>query len=61
MHAANAGSIDILDLLREQGEVLDAELLTDALNNAGASGQLQAAQWLRQHGAEWPVVLGYQE
>eukprot|EP00953_Heterococcus_sp_UTEX-ZZ885_P007407 4491-Heterococcus_DN1.PRE.2 len=60
-HAANNGSIDILDYVTEQGEVLDAELLTKALNNACASGQLQAAQWLRQRGAEWPAVLGYDE
>jgi hypothetical protein len=37
--------------------VLSAELLTSALNAAGAGGRLQVAQWLRQHGAEWPIVL----
>jgi hypothetical protein len=41
----------------KQGEVLDAELLTDALNTAGAGNKLQAAQWLRQLGAQWPAVL----
>jgi hypothetical protein len=61
MRVANAGFIDILDYVIEQGEVLDAELLADALNDAGCGSQLQAAQWLRQHGAEWPTVLGFDE
>jgi hypothetical protein len=34
-----------------------AEQLTAALNHAGLFNQLRAAQWLRQHGAEWPAVL----
>jgi hypothetical protein len=49
--------MDILDFILEQGEVLDAELLTNALAWAGAFNQRQAAQWLRQHGAAWPAVL----
>jgi hypothetical protein len=61
MRAADSGYIDILDFVIEQGEVIDAELLTDALNMAGAGNQLHAAQWLRQHGAEWPTELGYDE
>jgi hypothetical protein len=55
--AAYFGYTSILDYLEEQGEVLDAELLTDALYKAGSGNELQVAQWLRQRGAEWPAVL----
>jgi Ankyrin repeats (3 copies) len=51
----------ILEYILEQGEVLDAQLLAIAMNHAGCGGQLQAAQWLRQHGARWPDLLGYDE
>jgi hypothetical protein len=57
--AARAGATAILDCVLEQGEVLDAELLTDALDHAAVFDHLQAAQWLRAHGAEWPPVLGW--
>ena len=56
-NAAASEFIDMLDYVIEQGEVLDAELLTRALNTAGSRNRLQAAQWLRQHGAQWPAVL----
>eukprot|EP00953_Heterococcus_sp_UTEX-ZZ885_P021905 12184-Heterococcus_DN1.PRE.2 len=59
--AADRGFTDALDYVLQQGEVLDAELVTAALNRAGTAGKLQVAQWLRQHGAEWPAVLGYTE
>jgi hypothetical protein len=59
--AAQMGGTDALDYIIEQGEVLDAELLTTALNAAGPYNRLQAAQWLRQHGAEWPDVLSYNQ
>jgi uncharacterized metal-binding protein len=59
--AAYYGFPAILDCVIEQGEVLDAELLTEALNGAGAYGKLQAAQWLKEHGAEWPVVLKHSD
>jgi hypothetical protein len=39
---------------------MDLELLKDALIRAGAYNKLLAAQWLRQHGAEWPTLLQYQ-
>jgi hypothetical protein len=48
--AARHGHVNIIDevqhidFVNEVGEVLGAELLTDALNCAGAFGQLQAAQ-----------------
>jgi hypothetical protein len=57
--AARNGCTDVLNFVIEQGEVLDAELLTDALQSAGVNDQLQAAQWLRQRGAQWPDVLSY--
>eukprot|EP00953_Heterococcus_sp_UTEX-ZZ885_P009330 5509-Heterococcus_DN1.PRE.2 len=59
--AATNGFTDILDYLINDGEALDADLLTDALNGAGSHSKLQAAQWLRQHGAQWPAVLTYGE
>ena len=42
----------------EQGAVLSTALVSRGLDNAGASNDLQAAQWFRQHGAQWPAVLG---
>jgi hypothetical protein len=60
MFAAHEGCTEILDYVVEQGEVLDAALLTRALNCAGAHSKLEAAQWLRQHGAQWPAVLRYE-
>jgi hypothetical protein len=58
MGVARYGCTDILDFVIEQGEVLDAELLTELLNDAGKFGQLPVVQWLRQHGAAWPTALG---
>jgi hypothetical protein len=55
--AACHGHISVLDYV-VQGEVLSAEVLTKALNCTGAFEQVQAAQWLRQHGAQWPALLG---
>jgi hypothetical protein len=57
MSAAITDRVEVLDYYIEQGEVLSAEQLTAALNHAGLFNQLRAAQWLRQHGAEWPSVL----
>jgi hypothetical protein len=57
-NAAANGFPDIFDYIIERGEALDAALLTDALNWAGAYNQLRAAQWLRQHEANWPAMLG---
>jgi hypothetical protein len=59
--AATAGFTNVLDYLIQQGAVLSAKVLRDALNAAGTAGALHAAQWLRQHGAQWPAVLGYDE
>jgi hypothetical protein len=55
--AAYFGYTGILDYLEEQGEVLDAQLLTDALYKAGSGNELQVVQWWRQRGAQWPAVL----
>jgi hypothetical protein len=57
--AACRGSIAILEYVAAQGEVLDAEQRLGAMNGAATYNQLQAAQWLRQQGAQWPAVLGY--
>jgi hypothetical protein len=45
--------------LQQQSEGVEwnAKLMTDMLNNAGASNKLAAAKWLRQQGAEWPDRL----
>jgi hypothetical protein len=59
--AARHDYTNILDYVVEHGEVLSAELLTTELNTAGASGLLYTAQWLRQHGAQWPAVLSVGE
>jgi hypothetical protein len=56
--AARFGVSRIFDYVLEQGDVLSAELLTEALNCAGVHSHLQSAQWLRAHGAQWPAVLG---
>jgi hypothetical protein len=61
MSAARCGYTNVLEYVIEQGEVLGAELLTEALNCAGAHNQLRAAQWLRQHGAQWPAALSHVE
>jgi ankyrin repeat protein len=57
MIAAAYGFSDIFDYIIEQGEMLNAELLTNALSTADAGNNLQAVQWLRQRGAQWPAVL----
>jgi hypothetical protein len=50
--AACSGSTDILDYVTEQGEVLDADLLTVALGLADRCKEPRAVEWLRQHGAQ---------
>jgi hypothetical protein len=55
--AAGCGYTHVLDYVIEQGEVLNAELLADALHRASTYGQPQAAQWLREHGAQEPDNL----
>jgi hypothetical protein len=43
--AAGYGHTSILDYIVQQGEVLSAELLTDALNHADLRNKLAVAQW----------------
>jgi hypothetical protein len=57
VRAVQHDNTNFLEYLVEQGEVLDAKLMTKALNLAGACNKLLAAQWLRQRGAQWPAVL----
>jgi hypothetical protein len=47
--AACNGFIDILDYVIEQGEVLDAEVLAQAVTFADFCNQPQAAEWLQRH------------
>jgi hypothetical protein len=58
-NAACFNYTDMIDFVMEQGEALSSELLTRALHAAGTRCQLQAAQSLKQHGAEWPAVLSH--
>jgi hypothetical protein len=55
------GYTDIFDYIIEQGEVLSEWELAYCLNRAGSRGKMDTAQWLRQHGAAWPDVLGLSE
>jgi hypothetical protein len=48
MYAAYNGSTDILDFVIEQGEVLDAQLLSCALRDAVSHNQQEAVHWLKQ-------------
>jgi hypothetical protein len=61
MHVAHTAHTCILDFVIQRGEVLDAQLLTDALNCAGGYRQLAVAQWFRQHRAQWSAVLRHLE
>jgi hypothetical protein len=46
------GSTDILDYVTERGEVIDADLLTEALAFADKYNQQQVVEWLERHGAQ---------
>jgi hypothetical protein len=51
-------STELLQLLHEQGLLSSTAQLTRLLRAAAASNSnLAAAQWLKQHGAEWPTKL----
>jgi hypothetical protein len=52
--------LSVLQYLLEQGLLGDAQLLTLMLQQAGCEGNVAAAQWLRQQGAQWPAVLYFQ-
>jgi hypothetical protein len=60
--AASENCPKVIYYIMHQADVLiDAELLTKALNYAGVRSQLQAALALVIHGAQWPAVLGHHE
>jgi hypothetical protein len=62
-NAAIRGCIDTIELVLQLHSTslseLSASQLTQVLNAAGTFGQLAAAKWLRQQGADWPVLLEY--
>jgi Ankyrin repeats (3 copies) len=55
--AAKGGSIAILEYLQQQGLLSTAAQLTETLQSARKSHQMDAAKWLQQQGAPWPTVL----
>jgi hypothetical protein len=52
-----ASTADELEWLAEHSPLPSPSELTQFLNNAGNANQLQAAQWYKQRGAEWPAAL----
>eukprot|EP00953_Heterococcus_sp_UTEX-ZZ885_P039251 20122-Heterococcus_DN1.PRE.3 len=58
--AGTGGSIEAMRYVLHEAALATPELLTEMLNAAGAHEQLEAAQWLRQQGAEWPRVLQHE-
>jgi hypothetical protein len=55
--AAFGGSTDVLQCLLDASLLTLPSQFTEMLHWAGEFSNLAAAQWLREHGAEWPVVL----
>jgi hypothetical protein len=55
--AAQGGNVQILQYLVEQGIEVSQPMLNGMLLCFGVKGKLETAQWLREHGAEWPKVL----
>jgi hypothetical protein len=51
------GKVDIISILHEQEAISDDDQMTQLLNYAGVLDKLAVAQWLKQHGAQWPLVL----
>jgi hypothetical protein len=64
--AAEGGCIELiteyLQRVQQGNHTAEAQqqLLTDMLNPAGAHNHLEAAQWVRERGAEWPARLHYE-
>jgi hypothetical protein len=56
--AARSSDTELLAYAQTHAAVTASEL-TEALNAAGAHGQLAAAQWLKQQGIAWPAKLVY--
>jgi hypothetical protein len=57
--AANSGQLPVIEYMLDIEPAATAAQLTEMLNMAGAWNRLEAVQWLRQQGAEWPTVLSY--
>jgi hypothetical protein len=55
--AACGGHIQVLQLLLDGSLLTTPAQFTDMLGAAAMYSHVAAAQWLRQHGAEWPDVL----
>jgi hypothetical protein len=55
--AAEGGSVAVMAYLQQEGLLNTTLVLRDMLNIAGVYSKLAAAQWLRQQGTKWPVVL----
>jgi hypothetical protein len=55
--AASSGALPVIRYALAAEPAASAAQLTEMLAAAGAHHQLSAAQWLRQQGAEWPVLL----
>jgi hypothetical protein len=51
------GSVQALEYLATQGIEWSQRMLNGMLLCAGVKGKLEAAQWLRERGAEWPTLL----
>ena len=54
---AHSASVLMLQCLQELEALSTAADLTRALNHAGALGNVPAAVWLREQGAQWPAAL----
>jgi hypothetical protein len=54
--AVAQGSIETMAFMLQQ-QAVPAAILSKMLDFAGANNQLAAAQWLRQRGAAWPLLL----
>jgi hypothetical protein len=61
MAAAQGGSVEVLYCLQQQDILTSAALLIASLSTAACYSQLAAAQWCREHGAEWPAALSQRE
>jgi hypothetical protein len=58
--AAEGRHVEVMRYLLHELALPTPELLQVMLNAAGAWEHLEAAQWLRQQGADWPDVLKYE-
>jgi hypothetical protein len=60
MVAAKGDHLPVLVYLQAFAPAASAAQLTEMLAAAGAYHKLAVVKWLRQQGAEWPKVLGYE-